>query len=128
MKYAIIPKILIESEDVTKLRDAGIQVTEGIQTVNSYKIPCYKFYNLTETEVFDELEGHRLLESTESEKQSFANRMMSILFLRIRQDTAMKDKDQKLVAACSLCAAVNSLANVNITYAKRFLTLIRSII
>ena len=126
---AIIPKFLIEEEDIIALKDKGISIQEGLQTVTNYKIPCYKFYNIDEISVFNELQGNKLYEATsESEKISFANRMASILFLRIRQAAQIKDKDTKVQAACSLCAAVNSLAEINMNYAKRFLPLIRGLI
>jgi hypothetical protein len=92
-------------------------------------VPCYKFYNLTETEVFDELESNALLEDvSETQKNSYANRVMSILFLKIRQIANLQDKNQKLIASCSLIAAVNSLADLNINYAKRFLPMLRGMV
>lgn len=129
MKYAIIPKFLFEDEDIISLIDKGIKIEHGKQTVGEYKVPCYKFYNLTETEVFDELDSNALLEDvSESQKMSYANRVMSILFLKIRQVAGIQDKNQKLIASCSLIAAVNSLADLNINYAKRFLPMLRGLV
>ena len=130
MKTAIIPKFILEVEDIITLRDRGIKLQEGIQIVGDYKVPCYKFFNLSETEVFDELEHNSLLEAVDGrspELNGYANRMVSILFLKLRQIATMKDKDQKTAASCSLAAAVSSLANINVGYAKRFLPLLRSI-
>lgn len=129
MINAILPKFLFEVEDIVTLKDKGIQIQEGSQIIGKYKVPCYKFFNLNETEVFDELENHALLEAnnTNAEANGYANRMVSILFLKLRQIATIKDKDQKVIATCSLAAAVNSLANINIGYAKRFLPLLRSI-
>lgn len=129
MKYAIIPKFLFEDEDIVTLADRGIKFEQGKQTIGTYKVPCYKFYNLTETEVFDELESNALLEDvSETQKNSYANRVMSILFLKIRQIANLQDKNQKLIASCSLIAAVNSLADLNINYAKRFLPMLRGMV
>lgn len=125
---AIIPKFLLDLEDIIYLKDSGIKLEEGTQIIGKYKVPCYKFYNISETEVFDELDRDRLYEAkSDSEKLSYATRMFSILFLRLRQVNAMTDKNQKLLAACSLTAAVNSLASINLTYAKRFLPMLRSL-
>ena len=127
MINSVIPKFLFEEEDIIYLKDKGIQIQEGNQVINNYRIPCYKFYNLTETEVFDELASNHLYEAnTESQINSYASRVVSILFLKIRQVAVLKDREQKIVAACSLLSAVNGLAQMNITYATRFLPLIRS--
>lgn len=128
MIAAVIPKFLFENEDIITLKDKGIQLQEGIQTIGKYKVPCYKFLNLTETEVFDELETNSLLEAEDKTQiNGYANRMVSILFLKLRQIATIKDNDQKVAASCSLAAAVNSLATLNIGYAKRFLPLLRSL-
>ena len=129
MINAVIPKFLFEIEDIISLQDKGIQLQEGNQVIGNYKIPCYKFMNMTETQVFDELESNMLLEANDrtAELNGYANRMVSILFLKLRQIATIKDKDQKTAATCSLAAAVSSLANVNVNYAKRFLPLLRSI-
>ncbi len=125
---SIIPKFLLEVESVIELKDKGIKIEEGNQIIGKYKVPCYKVYNLSETEVFDMLEKHSLLEATsDSEKSSYANRVMSIIFLRLRQVNAIQDKDQRLIASISLLSAVNSLALIDMNYAKRFLPLLRSI-
>lgn len=125
---SIIPKLLFEDEDIITLKDKGIKIEEGIQTINKFKIPCYKFYNISEMEVFDELNKNSLLEANnDSIKNSYANRMMTIIYLRIRQVATMTDPEKKLSASCALCAAVNSLADININYAQRFLPLLRSL-
>jgi hypothetical protein len=130
MISAVIPKFLFEIEDIITLQDKGIQLQEGTQVIGNYKVPCYKFMNLSETEVFDELEKNSLLEADthrSAELNGYANRMVSILFLKLRQIATMKDKDQKTAASCALASAVSSLATVNVGYAKRFLPLLRSI-
>jgi hypothetical protein len=129
MINAIIPKFLFEEEDIIHLKDKGIQIQEGNQIIGNYKIPCYKFFNLSENEVFDTLYKQSILEDTsESEKTGYATRIVSTLFLRFRQVATMQDKEQKIAAACSLIGAVNSLALINMNYAKRFLPLLRSIV
>ena len=130
MINAVIPKFILEVEDIITLKEKGIQIQEGTQVIGNYKVPCYKFLNISETEVFDELETHSLLEAADNraaDLNGYANRMVSILFLKLRQVATMKDKDQKTAASCSLAAAVSSLATVNVGYAKRFLPLLRSI-
>ena len=130
MKISILPKFIFEDEDIITLRDKGIQLQEGLQTFGDYKVPCYKFYNLNELEVIDELYKGSLLESKDdtSQKNSFAVRVVSTLFLRFRQVVNIKDTDQKIIAACALMSAVNSLAQINIQYANRFVPLLRSIV
>ena len=128
MKSAILPKFLFEIEDIICLQDKGIQIQEGNHIIGKYRVPCYKFYNLNETEVFDELEDHNLHEANDDrELLGYANRMVSIMFLKLRQIATIKDASQKISAACALAAAVNSLATINVTYAKRFLPLLRGI-
>lgn len=129
MINAVLPKFLFEDEDIVYLTNKGIQIQSGKQTIGSYQIPCYKFYNLNETEVFEKLHSNSLLEATNnSEATNYATRIAAILFLRIRQVSAIKDKDTKVAAACSLLSSVNSLANINMNYAKRFIPLVRSIV
>lgn len=127
MITSIIPKFLLEKEDIIHLKDKGIQFQEGFQTIGKTKIPCYKFFNLSETDVFDELYIPLNEATNDAVKISYANRVASILFLRIRQVAALTDKNQKLVASCSLLSAVNSLASLNISYAQRFLPLLRGL-
>ena len=55
MINSIIPKFLFNEEDIIYLRDKGLQITEGNQIVGEYKVPCYKFFNMNEIEVFDTL-------------------------------------------------------------------------
>ena len=124
---SIIPKFIFDEEDIIYLKDKGIQIQEGTQIIGKYKVPCYKFLNLDENEVFDELRNP-LNESTETENAGYANRVVSILFLRFRQVQQIKDHDQKVAAACALIGAVNSLASIHMRYAQRFLPLLRSIV
>lgn len=130
MINSIIPKFVFDEEDINYLKEQGIQIQEGLQTINKYKVPCYKFYNLNETEVFDLLDENCILNessNTEIDRTNFASRVVSVLFLQIRKVTAIKDKDLKSAAAVSLLAAVNSLAALNTNYARRFLPLVRSL-
>ena len=124
---SLIPKCLLETEDLTTLRDMGISFEEGSVIVGKCKVNCIKVYNLTETQVFDKLESKSLLESTDAEKYSYGNRCMSVLFLKLRQAQHIKDKDLRCTAVCSLLAAVNALASLDIKTANRFLPLIRGI-
>lgn len=125
---SVIPKFILEVESIVELKDQGIKIEEGIQRIGKFNVPCYIIHNMSESEVFDTLEKHSLLEaSSNSEKTSYANRAMSIIFLRLRQVNAIQDKEQRLVAACSLLSAVNSLALIDMNYAKRFLPLLRAI-
>lgn len=124
---SIIPKCLLETEDLTTLKDMGIQFEEGSIKMGTCKVNCIKVYNLTETQVFDKLDSHSLLEATDAQKNSYASRCMSIIFLKLRQVTSMKDKDLRCTAVCSLLAAVNSLAAIDMKTANRFLPLIRGI-
>ena len=126
MKTAIIPKFFFESEDIITLRDKNIKFDEGNVKFGRTKVDCYRFYNLTETEVFDELDT-TLLESAATDNRTYAARAASIMFLRARQVASIKDHDTKLTAAISLIAAINSLATIDMTYARRLLPLARSI-
>lgn len=130
MINAIIPKFLFEDEEIITLKDKGIKIQEGNQILGKYKVPCYKFFNLSETEVFDEIYKESLCEAegnTQSDINSYANRVSSVLFLRIRQVSSIKDKETKIAAACSLLAAVNALASLSVRHANRFLPLVRGI-
>ena len=130
-RNAIIPKFLFEDEDIICLRDKGITFYEGFQPIGKVKVPCYKFLNITETEVFDELDKHSINEATsaeaalESKRNSYANRAMSILFLKIRMAMNIPNQTDRLAVSCALISAVNSLACLNIDYAKRFLPILR---
>ena len=123
---SIIPKCLLEDEDIITLKDMGIQLEEGSIKMGRCKVNCIKVYNLTETQVFDKLQSRSLLESTDREQQAYGNRCMSVVFLKLRQAQAIKDKDLRCVAVCSLLAAVNALAAYDVKTANRFLPLIRS--
>ena len=126
MNTAIIPKFIFEDEDIIYLKDKGIKLDEGLLKVGNQKVPCYRFYNITEMEVFDEMKNP-LNESIETENNSYAQRMVSLLFIRLRQIMQIKDFDQKVIAATTFITAINSLASLNIQYAKRFVSLARSI-
>lgn len=130
MNNAILPKFLFTEEDVVALQDEGIQIQRGNQILNGIKVPCYKFFNMTETEVCDKLQRHPMSEATDAKQaqlDSYAMRVSSVLFLRLRQASAMRDKNEKLQAGCSLLAAVNSLALISPSYANRFVNLVRSL-
>ena len=127
MNTAIIPKFLFEDEDIIYLKDKGIKLDEGLQKVGKIKVPCYRFYNITEMEVFDEMRNPLHEGLDDSERNSYAQRVSSLLFIRIRQVMQIQDPTQKLIGACTLLDAVNSLANINIQYGKRFISLMRSI-
>lgn len=124
---SIIPKCLLEEEDIITLKDDGVLLEEGSITIGKCKVNCIKVYNLTETQVFDKLDSHSILESTNAEKNSYASRCMSIIFLKIRQASAIKDPNIRCAAVCSLLAAVNGLASIDIKVANRFLPLLRGI-
>lgn len=122
-----IPKALLEDEEIVTLKDMGVKLEEGSITLGKCKVNCIKVYNLTETQVFDKLDSHVLLESTDAQKTSYAQRCMSVIFLKLRSVVQIKDKDLRQAATCSLLAATNALAAVDIKVANRFLPLIRGI-
>lgn len=124
---ALIPKCLLEDEGVTTLKDMGVHLEEGHVNIGKCRVNCVKVYNLTETQVFDKLDAHTLLEATDAEKNSYASRCMSVIFLKLRQAATIKDKDLRCTAVCSLLAAVNALAAVDLKTANRFIPLIRGI-
>ena len=124
---SIIPKCLLEDESIITLKDMGVELEEGSITLGRCKVNCVKIYNLTETQVFDKLDSRSLLESTQSERNSYASRCMSVIFLKLRQAQSIKDKDLRCSAVCSLLAAVNALAAIDMKTANRFLPLIRGI-
>lgn len=130
MINAIIPKFLFEDEEIITLKDRGIKIQEGNQIIGKYKVPCYKFFNLSETEVFDELYKESFYEAegnTQADISGYVNRISSVMFLRIRQASMIKDKETKIAAACSLLASVNALAALSVKHANRFVPLIRGI-
>lgn len=127
MIISYIPKCLLEEEAPNQLRDMGIKLEEGSITLGKCKVNCIKVYNLTETQVFDKLESHSLLEATDAEKNSYASRCMSIIFMKLRQAQNIKDADLRCAAICSLFAAINALAAIDMKTANRFLPLIRGI-
>ena len=122
-----IPKCLLDEEAPNQLRDMGVELEEGSITVGRCKVNCIKVYNLTETQVFDKLESVSLLEATDAQANNYGNKCMSIIFLKLRQAQSIKDKDLRCAAVCSLFAAVNALAAVDMKTANRFLPLIRGI-
>lgn len=127
MIISYIPKCLLEDEAPNQLRDMGVKLEEGSITLGKCKVNCIKVYNLTETQVFDKLDSISLMEATDAQKNSYASRCMSIIFLKLRQAQTIKDKDLRCAAVCSLFAAVNSLAAIDMKTANRFLPLIRGI-
>ena len=128
MKITVIPKILFESEDIATLKHKNIKFESGKITLKDVVIECYKFYNMTDEQVFDTIQNGQLLESVESENKNFATRMMSIMFLTARKIMQMKDPELKLAAGTSLISAVVGLAQMDHTYARRILPLIRTIV
>ena len=122
-----IPKCILETEDIVTLKDMGVQLEEGHINIGSCKVNCIKVYNLTETQIFDKLDQHSLVESLSSDANSFVQRSITIIFMKIRQVAALKDKDQRMLGTCSLLAAVNALGAVDPKSANRFLPLIRGI-
>ena len=122
-----IPKCLLEEESITTLKDMGIKLEEGSITLGRCKVHCIKVYNLTETQVFDKLDSRSLLEAVDAQKTSYASRCMSVIFLKLRQISSIKDSDVRAAAVCSLLAAVNALAAIDLKTANRFLPLIRGI-
>ena len=127
MLISYIPKCLLEDEAPTQLRDMGVKLEEGSIKVGKVKVNCIKVYNLTENQVFDKLESRSLMEATDAQKNSYASRCMSIIFLKLRQAQNIKDPDLRCAAVCSLFAAVNALAAIDMKTANRFLPLIRGI-
>ena len=128
MIISYIPKCLLEEEAPTQLRDMGIKVEEGSITLGRCKVNCIKVYNLTETQVFDKLESKSLLEATDAEKNNYGSRCMSVIFMKLRQVQTIKDPEVRCAAICSLLAAVNSLAVIDMKTANRFLPLIRGLV
>ena len=129
MITTVIPRFLIEEEALTELADMGIKFREGSVTIGKCKIGCVEFYNLTETQVFDKIESKALLENkaSDAELKTYSSRNLSIIFNQLRKVNNIKDKDLKCAAACSLLAAVNSLAVIDARQAQRFLPIIRGI-
>ena len=129
MLITIIPKFLLEEESIIELRDMGVKLDEGWVNLCKMKIPYKKVYNLTECQVFDKLETKALYEDKRNDAQlrSYVSRNLAILFLKVRQIAAIKDKDLRATGTCALLAAVNSLAQLDAASAARFLSLIRGI-
>lgn len=123
----IIPTCILEDEDIITLKDMGIQVQEGSVKLGKCKINCIKVLNLTESQIFDRLEAHSLLESIETERNSYVQRAATVVFMKLRQVATIIDKDQRCVATCALLGAVNSLAVIDPRTASRFLAILRGI-
>lgn len=123
----LIPKCILEDEDIITLRDMGIEVQEGSVRLGGCKVNCIKVVNLTETQIFDRLDAHSLLESIETEKNSYVQRAATVVFMKLRQVATIQDKDQRCIATCSLLGAVNSLAAIDPRTASRFLAILRGI-
>lgn len=129
MKNCYIPNFVLEPEDYSALDKRGIDYDKGIVKVSEFKVPCTKFFNMTIDEVFNVLEGNQLNEVNSSSMgdRTYASRVMSILFLRMREVVNIKNKELRLAAACSLIAGVNSLYAIDPGYGRRLLPLLRSI-
>lgn len=123
----IIPTCILEDEDIVTLRDMGVQLEEGSVILGGCKVNCIRVINLTETQIFDKLEAHSLLESIETERNSYVQRAATVIFMKLRQVASIKDKDQRCLATCSLLGAINSLAVIDPRTASRFLAIIRGI-
>ena len=123
-----IPRYLLEEEQVVALKDMGVKTEEVKYTCGNVKVNCLKVYNLTETQVWDKLDGMSLLESTDqAQKNSYAQRAVTVVFMQLRRVIQIKDKDLRAVGAASLLAAVNGLASIDVRVANRFLALVRGI-
>ena len=133
MLISIIPKCLLEDESLIELKDMGVKFQEGSIVIGKCKVNCVKFYNLSETQVFDKLERKSMSEASVSDKVSdaelrtFSSRNLAIIFSKLRQVQNIKDKDLRCAATCSLLAAVNSLGSIDPRQASRFLPIIRGI-
>ena len=130
MKNCYIPNFVLEPEDYSLLDSEKINYDKGIIKINEFKIPCTKFFNLSIDEVFDILEGKSNLNEANNSSigdRTYASRVMSILFLRMREVVNIKDRELRLTAACSLIAGVNSLYTIDPGYGRRLLPLLRSI-
>jgi hypothetical protein len=127
MYISYIPKCLLEEESIVALKDMDVKLEETSLMIGRCKVNCIKVYNLTETQVFDKLESKAINEAYDPEKSGYASRCMSIIFMKVRQAQMIQDKDVRCAAVCSLLAAVNALAAIDIKTANRFLPLIRGI-
>lgn len=122
-----IPKCTLEEEQIVALRDMGVHFEEGKLPFGNVKVNCLKVYNLTETQVWDKLDSRRLVESTDAQKGSYANRAVTVIFMQLQRVRQIKDKDLRTAAAASLLAGINSLAALDVSIANRFLSLVRAI-
>ena len=123
----LIPKCILEDEDIVTLRDMGIEVQEGSVRLGGCKVNCIKVINLTETQVFDRLEARSLLEAIDTESNSYVQRAATVVFMKLRQVATIQDRDQRCIATCSLLGAINSLAAIDPRTASRFLAILRGI-
>ena len=122
-----IPKCVLEDEQIVALRDMGVKLEEGTIPIGKVRVNCIKVYNLTETQVWDKLDSRRLVESTDAEQRSYANRAVTVVFMQLQKIRQIKDNDLRIAAAASLLAAINSLAGLDVSIANRFLSLVRGI-
>lgn len=128
MIVSYIPTYLLEDEQIIALNDMGIKTEHVKYSCGNTKVNCLKVYNLTETQVWDKLDGMSLLESTDvQQKNSYAQRAITVIFMQLRRITQIKDKDLRAVGAASLLAGINSIANIDPKVANRFLALVRAI-
>lgn len=122
-----IPRCVLEEEQIVALKDMGVHFEEGKLPIGNVKVNCLKVYNLTETQVWDKLDGRRLVESTDAQKMSYANRAVTVVFMQLQKIRQIKDPELRAVGAASLLAAINSLAELDVSIANRFLSLVRGI-
>ena len=132
MKTAIIAKFLLETEDLVKLKDYGLKHENTVLPIGRIKVPCYKFFNVNETELFDILDKEHfknttLNEAGETVNKNFANRAWSIIFNQIREVNKLKDRKEKLPLICTLTSTSVSMASIDMNLANRMLQLIRNL-
>ena len=130
MIVSYIPRYVLEEEQIVALKDMGIKTEDVKYTCGNTKINCLKVYNLTETQVWDKLDTMSLLETTDQDKiqkNSYAQRAITVVFMQLRKITTIKDKDLRAVGAAWLLAAINGLASLDVKVANRFLALVRGI-
>ena len=132
MKTAIIAKFLLETEDLVTLRDCGLKNEQTTIPIGRIKVPCYKFFNVNEAELFDildkaSLKNITLNEAGETVNRNFANRAWSIIFSQIREANKIKEPNVKLQVICTLTSTSVSMASVDMNLASRMLQLIRNL-
>lgn len=127
MKYAIIPKMLFETEDLVNLADSGIYFDDGDQAIGTVKVPCYRFYNIDEMQVFDKIYTKLYETSNQQEKTAFANRATAVIFIQLRRVNSIKNPEAKIAAVAALTSSVMALGAIDPRVASRFLSLVRAL-